>query len=190
MTYKAFNGLVVKFMSEYGDEADEDENEFGLEGFNHSVMKCGKGKGIATYYKTKFEFVEDLQMPKYQITKFRHVSLDVITVYRSQAGNSLEVLDQLRKLIDIERVTLITGDFNICFVENFNNRLIQGILDLGFIQLVHEATHIHGRHIDHAYLLDPEGHVNPTLERHSTYFSDHDGICVTISKQNEEAQGP
>ena len=127
-----------------------------------------------------------MPIPWQLLTKFRHASLDVITVYRSQAGNSLEVFDQLQKLIDIERITLITGDFNICFVENFNNRLIQGILDLGFIQLVHEATHIHGRHIDHAYLLDPDGHMNPILERHSTYFSDHDGICVIISKRIQE----
>ena len=110
----------------------------------------------------------------------------MINIYRSQAGHSLEVLDQLRMLINSERVTLITGDFNICFMENFNNRLIQGILDLGFDQLVHEPTHIHGRHIDHAYFLDPNEQLNAIIERHSTYFSDHDGICITISKMVSE----
>ena len=121
-------------------------------------------------------------MPKFQITKFRHDILDMINIYRSQAGNSLEVLDELRKQMSSGRVTLLTGDFNICYIENFNNRLIQGILDLGFDQLVHEPTHIHGRHIDHAYLLDPYGQLNPIIERHSTYFSDHDGICIILKK--------
>ena len=161
---------------------EENEHEFGLEGLKNSLMKCGKGKGIATYYRSMFKFVKEVKMPKFQIAKFRHAILDVISIYRSQAGNSLEVLDQLCKLIDSDIVTLITGDFNICFIENFNNRLIQGILDLGFNQLVHEATHICGRHIDHAYFLDPSGRLNAIIERHSTYFSDHDAICVTISQ--------
>ena len=71
-------------------------------------------------------------------------------------------------------------------MENFNSRLIQGILDLGFKQLVHEATHIQGRHIDHAYLLDPTGQLTSIIETHSTYFSDHDGICVMVSKIIQE----
>ena len=125
-------------------------------------------------------------MPKFQMTKFKHDNLDVINVYRSQAGNSLEVIDQLSKLINCGRVTLITGDFNSCFMENFSSRLIQGILDLGFSQLVHEATHIHGCHIDHSYILDPNGQLNIIVERHSTYFSNHDGICVVLSKKIPE----
>ena len=165
---------------------DDKEDEFLLEGFKHSFIKCGKGKGIATYYRTKFEFVEEVKMPKFQMTKFKHDTLDVINVYRSQAGNSFEVLDHLRKLINSDRVTLITGDFNSCFMENFSSRLIQGIINLGFRQLVHEATHIHGRHIDHAYILDPNGQLNILVERHSTYFSDHDGICVILSKIKPE----
>ena len=71
-------------------------------------------------------------------------------------------------------------------MENFSSRLIQGIIDLGFHQLVHEATHIHGRHIDHAYILDPNGRMDPITERHSTYYSDHDGICVILSKRIPE----
>ena len=78
------------------------------------------------------------------------------------------------------RKTIITGDFNICFMENFNNRMVQGLLSLGFDQLVHEPTHIHGRHIDHAYFLDPSERLKPIVERYSPYYSDHDGICITI----------
>ena len=165
---------------------DENEDDFGLEEFKSSFIKCGKGKGIATYYKSMFEFVEEVKLPKLQITKFRHDMLDVINIYRSQAGDSLEILEQLHRLINGGRSTLITGDFNTCFIENFNSQLIQGILDLGFKQLVHEATHTQGRHIDHAYLLDPTGQLSSMIERHSTYYSDHDGICVIISKKTQE----
>ena len=123
-------------------------------------------------------------MEKFQIGKFRHKSIDIINIYRSQTGNSLDMLEQLKKMIEDGRPTLITGDFNACFLENINNRLIQGLLTLGFDQLVHEGTHIQGRHIDHAYLLDPTGKVNIIVERYSPYYSDHDGICITMNKKN------
>ena len=118
-------------------------------------------------------------MEKLQIGKFRHNNMDIINIYRSQTGNSLEMLEQLKKMIEDGRPTLITGDFNACFLENINDRLIQGLLTLGFEQLVHEGTHIRGQHIDHAYLLDQTGKVNLVVERYSPYYSDHDGICIT-----------
>ena len=66
-------------------------------------------------------------------------------------------------------------------MENFNNTLIQGLLNFGFNQLVHEATHIQGRHIDHAYLLDPTQKINSEVDRYSPYYSDHDGLCIVLT---------
>ena len=141
----------------------------------------GQGKGIASYYdQTKFKPIAEVKMEKFQITKFKHETLDILNVYRSQAGNSLELLEQLKQLIEEERITLITGDFNICFMENFNNRMIQGLLQRGFDQLVHEPTHIRGRHIDLAFFRDPSKRFKPIIDRYSPYYSDHDGICITI----------
>ena len=162
--------------------AEEDrEDAFILEGYKMSCIKIGNGKGIATYYQhEKFEPKEKVKMEKFQIAKFKHDTIDIINVYRSQTGNSLELLDQLKTLIEHGRITLITGDFNACFMENFSNRMIQGLLDIGFDQLVHEPTHIRGRHIDHAYFLNPSGRLKPVIDRYSPYYSDHDGICITI----------
>ena len=161
----------------------EDTNEYGLtlEGYQGSFINSGNGKGIATYYNAeKIEPEGQVKMKKFQIGKFRHETMDIITVYRSQTGHSVELLEELKKMIGNGRITLITGDFNACFMENFNNRLIQGLLSLGFNQLIHEPTHIRGRNIDHAYLLDPTGTVKPIIERYSPYYSDHDSICITI----------
>ena len=119
-------------------------------------------------------------MDRLQIAKFKHKRLDVINLYRSQLGNSQEILEQLKHQMDEGRITLITGDFNLCFVENFSCRLIQGLLNLGFDQLVHEPTHIRGRHIDHVYFRDPTETLKPRVTRYSPYYSDHDGICITI----------
>ena len=83
-------------------------------------------------------------MEKFQIEKFVHKSIDIVNIYRSQAGNSLELLQYLMTIMKEGKPTLITGDFNACFIENFNNRIIQGLITLGFKQLVHEGTHIQG----------------------------------------------
>ena len=132
------------------------------------TIKIGNGKGITTCYKhKKFESKETVKIDKFQIAKFKNDMLDIITVYRSQSGNSVELLDQLKGLVDNGRTTIITGDFNACFMENFSNRMIQGLLGLGFDQLVHEPTHIRGRHIDHVYFLDPNGRLKPIIERYS-----------------------
>ena len=82
--------------------------------------------------------------------------------------------------MDEGRITLITGDFNVCFIENLSCSLIQGLLNLGFDQLVHEPTHIRGRHIDHVYFRDPTEKLRPRVTRYSPYYSDHDGICIVI----------
>ena len=169
---------------------EEDEDYFKLDGYAQRFIKNGNGKGIATYYnRDKFRPLEEVKTDKFQITKFKHRVLDIINVYRSQSGNSLELLEHLKKQIEAGRTTLITGDFNICFMENFSNRMIQGLLSLGFDQLVHEPTHIRGRHIDHVYFLDPSDRLKPIIDRYSPYYSDHDGICITfpeVSSENED----
>ena len=168
---------------------DDDDDAFKMTGYKHKLIKNGKGKGIATYFlEGKFQHKEDIKTNKFQMTKFRHDTLDIINVYRSQSGHSLEVLDHLNKLIDLERTTMITGDFNICFNENFNNRMIQGLLHLEFDQMVHEPTHILGRHIDHAYLRDPSNKIKPIIDRYSPYYSDHDAICITIPEMVSESE--
>ena len=158
-----------------------------MDGYEQKFIKNGNGKGIVTY--SKFRPIEEIKTYKFQITTFKHKVLDIFNVYRSQSGNSLELLEQLKKQIKAGRPTLITGDFNICFMQNFSNRMIHGLLSLGFDQLVHEPTHIRGGHIDHAYFLDPSERLKPIIERYSPYYSDHDGICITIPElmpDNEE----
>ena len=79
---------------------------------------------------------------------------------------------------------LITGDFNICFQTISNNRMSRGLYKNGFRQLVTEATHLRGGHIDHAFWKD-ENDVwkNPELKRYSPYYSDHDASCITLVRR-------
>ena len=77
------------------------------------------------------------------------------------------------------------GDFNTCYKENSYNKLIQGLLNLGFSQLMQEPTHIRGRTIDHAYILDPNRQLRLSIERYSPYCTDHDAICICVTNNRE-----
>jgi hypothetical protein len=148
---------------------EEDEQAFTLDGYEQKFIKTGNGKGIGTYYNhDKVRPDEEVKTDKFQIAKFKHKVLDIINVYRSQSGNSLELLEHLKRLIETGRTTII--------------------LSLGFDQLVHEPTHIRGRHIDHVYFLDPSNRLRPIIDRYSPYYSDHDGICITIPEVTESQQ--
>jgi exonuclease III len=170
---------------------DEDnKDEFSLEGYNQQFITIGPGKGIATYFKNdRFNPAEEVLADKFQITKFKHEIMDIVSVYRSQSGHSLELLEGLMKMIEAGRITIITGDFNICFMENFSNRMTQGLLSMGFNQLVHEPTQIQGRHIDQVYFLDQSNRLQPIVDRYSPYYSDHDGICITIPELIHKKEG-
>ena len=49
-----------------------------------------------------------------------------------------------------------------------------------FKQLVHEATHINGGHIDHVYLRSDS--LVATVELYSPYYTakDHDALCISL----------
>ena len=88
---------------------EDDEEELILDGYKQSFMKMGQGKGISTYYDLdKLSQIAEVRMEKFQITKFKHHSMDIINIYRSQTGNSIELLEQLKNLFEEERITLIT----------------------------------------------------------------------------------
>ena len=51
----------------------------------------------------------------------------------------------------MNKVTIIAGDFNSCFVDQRDNSITKFLEDIGFSQHVSEATHLMGGHIDHVY---------------------------------------
>ena len=99
-------------------------------------------------------------------------------------------MESLEQRIRWNRPTIITGDFNLCFKTNSNNGVTKRLLELGFTQLVKEATHIQGGHIDHVYWRDQVSPVfqEPVLERYSPYYSDHDALLVTLKLQTPSPQ--
>ena len=91
-------------------------------------------------------------------------------------------MNSLEQLINLERVTAISGDMNICLDKHPNCLLSTALNDLGFQQLVTNPTHKAGGRIDHLYLRDPDSslasfHLTP----HVPYYSDHDALCLSMT---------
>ena len=81
------------------------------------------------------------------------------------------------------KATLITGDLNLCLKKNPRNFITKRLQDMGFLQLVTEATHIKGGWIDHAYWMDPKKKwKNPVMENYCPYYSDHDMLLISLNK--------
>jgi len=167
----------------------DDEEQYPLMRYSKNFIKMGLGKGIGSYYnRNKFTKEQDIQYEALQVSKFIDREIDVICLYRSQIASSTTLLQELTKLVNVKKPTLIMGDFNTCYRENLNNKLVQGLLNLGFQQLIHEPTHIRGRTIDHAYILNPRQRLRLTVERYSPYYSDHDAICICITNVTEDPE--
>ena len=109
--------------------------------------------------------------------------MDIIGIYQSRDCSLDATIKNLEKLINLEKTTLVIGDFNICNQKNQKNRVKTYLTDRKFELLVSTATHIEGGHIDQAYALNNGNYVeNPIVEIVPKYYSDHDAICISWSK--------
>ena len=140
---------------------------------DHFAFVAGETGGIKAIGKGFKKSEESMQIQK---TMF--VKLDIINVYRSQNGNQHELIEILSKMINKERFCIITGDFNLCGVNERRNVVTLFLERHGFSQMVQEATHIQGRVIDHIYVNDASCILE--IERFSPYYSDHDGLLVSL----------
>ena len=161
-----------------------DYQQWNIPGYSSHFINVGNGKGIVTYFKsTIFRNEEDISTESMQLTKFSSTEIDVVNVYRSNTGNSVELLNNILTMVENPvKASLITGDFNICMLNHSKNRMSKGLEMLGFSQLIQQATHIKGGHIDHAYWRDREqAWTWPVVELYSPYYSDHDALLITLT---------
>ena len=161
---------------------DNETESLDLDCYNAHFVNVGPGKGLATYYKNKFKHITDVKSEHIQITKFSSEYVDSINLYRSQKGVTTELNNKLSSLITDDKITIITGDFNICSQINWNNRTSTYLKSINFQQYKVGPTQISGGHLDHLYVKhDGSRSINVDFERYSPYYSDHDGILTTLS---------
>ena len=91
-------------------------------------------------------------------------------------------MDNLEQLVNMEKVTAISGDMNTCLDKHPNCLLFTALNDFGFKQLVTGPTHRAGGRIDHLYLRDPDSLLDSFfLASHVPYYSDHDALCLSMT---------
>jgi hypothetical protein len=167
---------------------DEDTTRLELEGFTVHHNSVGRGRGITVYFREhKFKHIQDIKDEKIQLTKLSGKQLDIIVVYKAPAGNDSVLARHLENLTtNRNKPTIVCGDFNMCFIDNRKNKSTSFLLHSGFKQLVHEATHIGGGHIDHVYLRS-ENSLGVMMELYSPYFTakDHDALCISFPDSEE-----
>ena len=144
-------------------------------------LSVGEGKGIVTYSTDIFKLTDQILKAKHQIVRYQTLNLDSIHVYRSSSGSIEELKDDIISLIDEEKTTHISGDFNICLKKAPNNSLTKQLKHLDFDQLIQQPTHIEGGLIDHIYFRDNiKIFKAPHIHIYSPYYSDHDCLCTTL----------
>ena len=167
---------------------NDNENKcLSLDGYNSHFLNIGPGKGLATYFKGIFKHETDICTESIQITKFSSEYVDSINLYRTQKGVTTELNNLLSQLVTPHKITVITVDFNICSRINWNNRTSTFLKSINFKQYQLGPTQISGGHIDHLYINhDGPRPVKVDTERYSPYYSDHDGILITLSPAQDQ----
>ena len=98
----------------------------------------------------------------------------------------MDIVAELQKLVDKEKTTVIGGDLNLCVLKHPKNYITSSLEEEGFQQLVTAATHIEGGAIEHIY-ISVRGKIKFEwdLEYCPKYYSDHDGLGLTIWKSSK-----
>ena len=98
----------------------------------------------------------------------------------------VDIIQEIEKLHNIEKTTVIGGDFNTCVLKQPKNATTTSLAKMGFNQIVREATHIDGGAIDHIYISQGcHNKFDWDLELYPKYYSDHDGLFLTIWKSSD-----
>ena len=125
---------------------EEEGEQYQLPGF-HSHFTCvGPGKGVAVYVKDNIisYSYQGTSEPLLQLGRVSLPDLDIITIYRSQEEPPFRAAHFLQESINLEKTTLVIGDFNLCPRRKPDNDLNTFLSGQMFRQLVTLPTHVDG----------------------------------------------
>lgn len=170
------------------DARHQQEENYGLSGYKVCLTSQGRGKGLATYYKSdKFQLIQEINQHGVQIVKLRCNKFDFIHIYRSKSY-SLQILAyDLQALVDDHKMTIICGDFNENTIKHPDNAFFTVLRDKGFRNIVKSPTHDAGGCLDLLFYKKPKllGAVVRSRKFHIP-FSDHDCIVILLKIDDQE----
>ena len=155
-------------------------DSFELDNYEVHLNSTGRGKGLAVFYKMHVERVADHNEDNINITKLELTKMDVIAVYRSADGTWDSLTNKLTEILDLSKTTMVFGDMNICNKKRPENKLKRFLEGVGFREVVREATHSDGGHLDHAYVLNRGTLKDIVIHLVPKYYSDHDAVCIIL----------
>ena len=157
--------------------------QYELKNYDTHLNSTGRGKGMAVLYQPEYNQIRNHNEDNINITKIESEDLDIIAVYRSKDGLCDKLISKLQVIINMAKSTLVIGDMNICNKKNPNNDLKRFLDKISFRQIIREATHIEGGHLNHAYVLNIGNFEEiPDIQLIPKYYSDHDAICISWKK--------
>ena len=124
------------------------DNNDNFELTSHPIqfhVRDGRGKGVSVYMKQRYAGKTMYKEEGFQIAGFSMEELAILNIYRSSTSSKEAFCDKLLEVIDSTRVQMIFGDFNVCGQREKMSRIPRFLSNLGFTQLVHEATQIQVR---------------------------------------------
>ena len=161
-----------------------DESEkYELKNFKTHLNSTGRGKGLAVFYQPEYKKITNHNKEDINITKIESMDLDVIAIYRSKDGHIDKLISKLQEIINMSKSTIVIGDMNICIKKQPKNELKNFLEQRTFSQIITQATHIDGGHLNHAYILNLGNFEDtPDVQLIPKYYSDHDAICISWKK--------
>ena len=152
----------------------------GLQGYTGYYLNK-RSKGSALFTKIVPQNVYKHHNETMSLIVAQYKLFDVLSVYRySESTQMEEFTNQVVDNVDLKKTTIILGDINIDLFKHENNVFSRGLKNLGFVQLVKQATHLSGGLLDHIYIYIPLDGCCQLFKVHPLYYSDHDAVCCIL----------
>ena len=181
----------IMFLFETWLEKEQEKASYELESYTSCFLSDGRGRGIVCYFKSSFNISEQIITRDFCLIAAESEKHICIGIYRSSHGPIKDFVQNLEDIVRREvlkgKIIVIGGDLNICAISKPNNLLTQRMMDLGFTQEVQNPTHNEGGLLDHVYvnLHDPNHRVVSIIHQMPKYYTDHDGICMSMWSESE-----
>ena len=92
--------------------------------------------------------------------------------------NKAQFLRDIGSLLRGVKPTFIVGDFNINFLHDPKDSIIQKITSNGFKQIVEDPTHVEGGLLDHVYIRGVPLEFEPHIQIDFRHYTDHGAITI------------
>jgi hypothetical protein len=139
-----------------------------------------------TLQMVDYEYFPSLNALKFVLVDSKlQESRSFLLLYRKNNSNVSQYIEALQYLLNIYRIDMVLGDFNINFFNGTHSQSLISLMEsLNYTQIVTEPTFVSaGSLLDHVY-------VKPTSIRImnnsvvSVYYSDHDAVVTSLQFSN------